>query len=305
MSIIRPPPSPPPPSLSTPSYRYVEECQLATSASRGIHGLSFGTLLDSGTGVHSLRWISSLEKASALDSFVAVTADEAMRKSVQEESDKLGTKTGRVVIGNWASTSTEEEENLKQLQLASPLIISDKGRLLPDEKFDTVLADYLIGAIDGFSPYFQERVFSRLVEHLKPGGFLYVVGLNPIPDEVDGPADVFCRVTKARDACILLAGHRCYREFPVDWVRDKLGEAGLEIRNTRCFPILYTHAAIVRQINVGRSKLGFFRNKALADGMRNHLDALEAESEKACSEVKGGRLQLGFDYVVCAELPAK
>jgi len=74
------------------------------------------------------------------------------------------------------------------------------------EKFDTILADYLVGAIDGFSPYFQDQIFPCLATKLNSGGRIYVVGLNPIPDKVEGDADIFCRVTKLRDACILLAG---------------------------------------------------------------------------------------------------
>jgi hypothetical protein len=40
----------------------------------------------------------------------------------------------QIVIGNWQDPS-----------------------FLHGEKYDTILADYLIGAIDGFSPYFQVR----------------------------------------------------------------------------------------------------------------------------------------------------
>lgn len=229
-----------------------------------------------------------------------MTADEAMRKAVEEEAAALKVTRGRIVIGNWASTNPSDEGASLAI---CPKIVNDKGRLLPSEKFDVVLADYLIGAIDGFSPYFQEQVFARLTEHLRPGALLYVVGLNPIPDSVSGPADVFCRVTKARDACILLAGHRCYREFPIDWVREKVKSAGLVVKHTRCFPILYSHEAIKRQINVARSKLEFFETEACAQGMRKHLDALERESEAACKAEPGGKLKLGFDYVVCAQLP--
>lgn len=35
--------------------------------------------------------------------------------------------------------------------------------------------------------------------------------MNPIPDEVTEPACIVSEVRRARDACILLAGHRPYR----------------------------------------------------------------------------------------------
>lgn len=66
--------------------------------------------------------------------------------------------------------------------------------LLEGKKYDTILADYLVGAIDGFSPYFQDQIFERITLHLNPGGRLYVVGLQPIPDEVEGDGNVFCKV---------------------------------------------------------------------------------------------------------------
>ena len=68
-------------------------------------------------------------------------------------------------------------------------------------KLDVILADYLIGAIDGFSPFTQELTFQRLRRHLAPGGRLYVIGLQPLPDHAPAPADVVCEVRRLRDAC--------------------------------------------------------------------------------------------------------
>lgn len=111
-----------------------------------------------------------------------------MQTNVMEEAKKLGVDMfGKVVVGNWDDSSSSQT-------------------LCKDEMFDTILADYLVGAIDGFSPYFQDLIFPRLCKHLKPGGRLYVVGLNPIPDKAEGDGNLICKVTKLRDACILLAG---------------------------------------------------------------------------------------------------
>lgn len=51
----------------------------------------------------------------------------------------------------------------------------------------------------------------RLKRHLNPHGRLYVIGMNPIPDSATPPADIISEIRQARDACILLAGHRPYR----------------------------------------------------------------------------------------------
>ena len=268
-------------------------------------GKPFGEFLDSGTGSHSLRWIASLVGKDADDSlsvsrFCAVTADETMRRNVQNETEKLGIEDkGEVVIGNWAEGFDLEEDGKRST------IIKGAGRhLCRDEKYDTILCDYLIGAVDGFSPYYQDRIFPRLVTHLRPGGRMYVVGLNPIPDSVDGPADVFCRITKLRDACILLANHRCYREYPPDWIERHLKLAGLEVVSQKRFPIMYSFNTMLRQLNVARSKLSLFPSKSLADEMRKSIDELEAEAKQAIEKSPTGRIRLGFDYVIAAELPS-
>uniref|UniRef100_A0A6U5KST7 Methyltransferase type 11 domain-containing protein n=1 Tax=Corethron hystrix TaxID=216773 RepID=A0A6U5KST7_9STRA len=253
----------------------------------------WGRLLDAGTGLHSLRWISTLlHEGSTVTSWSAVTADEGMRKSVQSEARGLGMLSdegsiGTVLIGNWQDEMTV---------------------LCEDELFDTIIVDYLVGSIDGFAPYYQDLIFPRIVRHLSPGGRIYVVGLQPIPDKVgngdDPKAQLVCEVRKVRDACILLGGHRCYREFPADWINRHLARAELEVIETKKFPILYSHSAIVRQINVGRSKLSLFPNKELAESMRITLDKLETESKEATASAERGRLKLGFDYIVAAELVA-
>lgn len=62
--------------------------------------------------------------------------------------------------------------------------------------FDTILADYLIGAVDGFSPYTQDVIVEKLSNYLKPGGKIYIIGMNPIPDTNVPPANVVSEVTK-------------------------------------------------------------------------------------------------------------
>ena len=37
--------------------------------------------------------------------------------------------------------------------------------------------------------------------------------------------------------------------------------------------------------------------------MRKSIDALEAEAKKAIEKSRTGRLRLGFDYVITAEMP--
>lgn len=241
----------------------------------------FGSVLDAGTGVHSLRWIATLVDKGMTD-FTAITADESMRRQVQFEAEELAVdRCGTILVGNWF-----DEKN--------PL---DLGQ----ETYDTIIADYLIGAMDGFSPYKQDLVIDKLAKLLRPKGRLYVVGLEPIPDAVPGDANVICRTCHVRDACILLAGNRCYREFPLWWVERQIEQCNLlHVLQSSQHSILYRHETIVKQINVARSKLPFFPNAELRAAMAHVLDELETQSKDA-TERAGGRLALGFDYVVSAE----
>jgi len=154
--------------------------------------LPFGRILDSGTGLNSLKWIQSLN--STCSAWTAVTADAQMQSTILADS---GIAAGirpcdRLLVGNWMND-----------QFCDSL-----------GEYDTILADYLIGAVDGFSPFAQDLIIKRLKRHLSPQGRLYLVGMQPIPDHAAGAAEVITEVRRARDACILLAGHRPYRWVP-------------------------------------------------------------------------------------------
>ena len=290
----------------------------------------FGSVLDAGTGLHSLRWIATLESKGMTD-FVAITADTSMQAKVQQEANDLGmSHLGNVLIHNWFAP---EVENHKTTTTTTTTTTNP----LEGQFFDTILADYLIGAMDAFSPYQQDQIMAKLAKYLKPSGRLYIVGLEPIPSSVSSstnnngdnqqhPANIICKVRQVRDACILLAGHACYREYPLSWAMRQVQQCPdlqlLHAQNDNdnhdaksstssppaCFrfPILYRHATIVKQINVARSKLKLIANKhasqALANSLAHVLDELEAQSYAATTtNDNDGRIQLGFDYVVAAE----
>ena len=60
---------------------------------------------------------------------------------------------------------------------------------------------------------------------------------------------------------------------------------------------------MLRQIDVGRSKLKLFPTKGLGKEMGSVLDELETECREVTNRQKDGRITLGFDYVVVAERP--
>eukprot|EP00985_Skeletonema_marinoi_P000485 scaffold187_cov140-Skeletonema_marinoi.AAC.10 len=293
-------------------FGYIEECQVDDPNNKG----SFGRFLDAGTGSHSLRWMASILHREhllantsngalsspniSMDSFTAITADENMRRRVFNEAKELGiADKGDAIIGNWKEGVGKDGT----VEFGASDTSDGSKLLLEGQQFDTILADYLVGAIDGFSPYFQDLIFNRLVPHLAPGGRLYVIGLQPIPDSVNSPANIMCKIRRVRDACILLANHRCYREYPLDWIERHLRKSGLNVVQSRTYPIRYDHATMVRQINVGRSKLKLFPTKGMAAEMGKVLDDLEKESLEVTRKQADGRITLGYDYVVVAERP--
>ncbi|GMH83187.1 hypothetical protein TrVE_jg3752 [Triparma verrucosa] len=253
----------------------------------------FGDFLDSGTGNHSLEWIVKLENEGCINSWKAVTADVKMQNAV---ASKLATlkpdSSGEIVLGNWASSESTTAA------VPSTLISHNTGTLLPSSTYDVILADYLLGAVDGFSPYYQDQILPRLKTHLKPKGKIYIVGLNPIPDTFPGSGNIICEIRRLRDACILLAGHRCYREYPVEWVERHMRGIGFECVSRR-FPILWSGESAMRQVNVAKSKLGLMKGTCRG-GMKAEIERIEKEVERI---FKGGkRIQVGFDYVVCGTL---
>ncbi len=173
----------------------------------------YGDVLDAGTGIYSLRWLAGLlyRHSSPNDplhmtSYVAVTADDNFRTDCQKKAEELGiSEWGSVVRGNW------DIQNAENIDSSEKDENDQNNRLCNGQMFDTILADYLVGAVDHFSPFYQDQLFTRLSSHLRKGGVMHLTGLNPIPEMIGGPGNIFCRITKLRDACILLAGSRPYR----------------------------------------------------------------------------------------------
>jgi hypothetical protein len=230
----------------------------------------WGGVLDAGTGRHSLEWISSLNSSR----WTAVTADaERARKLEREFLDRMR-PWDRVIGGNWADEA-----------------------LLHGESFDVVLADYLLGSIDGHAPYFQDRLFERLRRHV--GGRLYVVGLEPYPRTAETPGGrIILEIVRLRDACILLAGDRCFREYPREWTIRRLESSGFTVEESRVFPCRYGHKFIDEQLEVCELKLPFFSSRDLAQSFSGRIHELRQRAF-ASFDPPGG-IAFGEDYVILA-----
>lgn len=308
-------------------------------------GKPYGDFLDAGTGSYSLRWVAGLlyrhndpiNDPLYMNSYVAVTACEEMRQNTFREAQEMGIdQYGKVIIGNWAAgydTQTYSLNNNDNEQSGKQKDQFGHGnqQCLPLEEnqmFDTILADYLVGAVDHFAPFFQDLLFPRLcTHHLKSGGRLYITGLGPIPDKAAPPktddetyyyqgADVFCRLTKLRDACILLAGSRPYREHPPDWVIRNLdsldvssfsgqgqGMFQMKVLNHKKFPKKYNYEIMALQVEAARSTLQFIQDDFLRETMAKQIDQIDRECYEICEKAPNGKNEFyfGYDYVITAE----
>lgn len=230
----------------------------------------WGTVLDAGTGTHSLTWISGLPCTR----WTAVTAEPdrgAELRGLFAETEP----PGEVVIGSWEDPA-----------------------LLSDQRFDVVVADYLLGAVEMCSPYFQGEMFGRLRPHVD--GVLYVVGLEPFPKFADSPGrELIQQIIALRDACFLLAGERPYREYPAQWVCAQLDRAGFDVELHRTFTNVYGDPFVRTQLNVASAQLAYVPAPRLKMALQSHIEAL-GERASAHAELQDG-VRWGNDYVIAAK----
>lgn len=232
----------------------------------------FGSVLDAGTGTHSMRWLSGIETSR----WTAVTGASAHAAQVRKAVGARMRPQDRLLVGNWTDPD-----------------------LLAGELFDTVLADYLLGAIEGFAPYFQTELFARL----RPltGGRLYVTGVEPyvVARPRDEAGRLVWEIGRFRDSCLTLAGERHYREYPLDWVLLHLRRSGFEPVEARKFPIRYKERFVNGQIDMCRPRLASLEDVAVARAMTDYGESLRARA-LAFIEANGS-LRHGFDYVIAAD----
>lgn len=245
----------------------------AVEAFEAAQPVPWGPVLDAGTGVHSLRWLLG----TPAESVTAITASTSLADEVRAQLDAVALAAkARLVLGNWSDPS-----------------------LLAGERFAVVLVDYLLGALDAYQPYGQALLFPRLREVLAPGGRVYVVGLEPSPARASEPwGELILATERLRDAAILLAGDRCYREYPRAWVAAALERAGLEVEATQRFPIRYGVQHVTRQLGVARRKLPRI-DPPLAAALAARADRLEQEA----GALAAARGVFGEDYLVVARAP--
>jgi hypothetical protein len=244
-------------------FAYIEELQ---------EPAGWGDFLDAGTGTHSIGWVTSL----GTQRWTAVTGAPRHAAQVWELVGAVMRPQDRLIVGNWVDAA-----------------------LLENEAYDTVLADYLLGAVEGFAPYFQSELFRRLRPLTRRR--LYVTGLEPYvaarPDDEAGA--IVWEIGRFRDSCLTLTGEMHYREYPLDWVLTQLERSGFRPIAARKFKIRYKAAFVNSQIGMCEPRLATLADRDLARALGAHGDALR---RRALDYVKAhGGLRHGFDYVIAAD----
>lgn len=238
-----------------------------------LHGTSpWGSVLDAGTGRGSMRWLLSLPT----ERWTAITGSAQMAEATRREIGDRQREQDRLIVGNWINPD-----------------------LLSGERHDVVLADYLIGAVEAFAPYWQSRLFERLRPLV--GGRLYLIGLEPYlmntADDEDGR--LVAAIGKLRDACLLLGNGRPYREFPMDWTMRQLELSGYRVVDVQRIAIRYGERFVTSQLDLAAQAINALRDRRLAAAMQAHIAELRLRC-LAHVQAEGG-LRHGFDYIIVAE----
>lgn len=232
----------------------------------------WGSILDAGAGLNSTGWICTLNT----DRWTAVSASPGHLAQVEAHVRPRMRPSDKLVLGNWTDP-----------------------KLLSGEVYDTVLADYLLGAVEGFAPYFQEDLFARL--RGLTGRTFYAVGLDPYvtqePQTAAGRA--IWEIGRLRDVCLLLAGEQPYREYPAEWCRAALERSGFRVTAARKFPNRYKTRFVNGQLDMCIQRLPKLADRDLARSLEVKVERLRREALALCEVERG--LVHGCDWVIAAE----
>jgi len=227
------------------------------------HPGQWGDVIDAGTGPRSLLWLASCP----LSSITAVTANESSKASTLVETKQyLDLSRDKVVVGQW-----QDSEFLR-------------GR-----QFDTVVADWLLGAVEFFAPHYQVSLIRRLHKLVKPGGWLLFDGREPDDLKARNGTGVqmMLEIDTLRDAASILSQRRPYREIPQWWVEEQLTTLGFKIHKTHQNPIWLTTEYVQSQLEWAGDEIKLVKDDTLRSGLEKRLEAMKSHATSTMSEWKG------------------
>eukprot|EP00316_Scyphosphaera_apsteinii_P015553 CAMPEP_0119307092 /NCGR_PEP_ID=MMETSP1333-20130426/7679_1 /TAXON_ID=418940 /ORGANISM="Scyphosphaera apsteinii, Strain RCC1455" /LENGTH=395 /DNA_ID=CAMNT_0007310561 /DNA_START=374 /DNA_END=1561 /DNA_ORIENTATION=- len=302
--------------ITTKTWKWLTK---ATNAARGHR--RWGHVLDAGTGPSSMSWLCT----QPTESVVAVTAARAMSTKLKAElkapckpvespantsangqqptydgrSRKAGHHPNTLLVGTWFA-----REEGKQPLTEHPVYTA--------QKFDTVLADYLLGALEHFAAFTEQKMMDVLVSSIKDDGLLLLCGRKPYP--YPGPQGyrslkystarkIVLSAERVRDAAMLLSHQREYREFPAWWVREALRQRGVEIIDQESFAGRVDLEYVTTQLGWARREARKVDSASLSAGLLRHIKELQAAADADARLNRNGGVNIGGSYCIVARKP--
>ena len=141
-----------------------------------------------------------------------------------------------------------------------------------------MIAENLLGAVDGFAPFFQAALLARLRK--LTARRLYFAGMEPyVIARPDHPAGALIwEIGRFRDACLILAGQQPYREYPLAWVLDQLRCSGFRTIAGRKVRTAYKANCVNEQVDLCLQHLESLADQGLARSLVAHGNALRARA---------------------------
>lgn len=108
--------------------------------------------------------------------------------------------------------------------------VTDLKNLFPNSHFDVIMADFLMAAVAGWCPFKEIDAIKELYRVLKPNGIIVFAGFEePSYATIDPIEKLALALNDFRDFARILTGGKIYREFPLNWMLDRLEEIGFNI----------------------------------------------------------------------------
>ncbi len=239
---------------------------------------SWGDVLDAGAGLSSMCFVMrqryrSLTEVTAVEE--GTYGRSGLREALASAASAVGSSSSsppkpppvHIVVGNWQDENLLRDHNVG-------------GR----DRFDVVLADYLLGAAEEFWPYGADVMLGRVLDAVKVGGYLFVVGVEPYETSLQrtdgGQAPAILDVEALGDAAALLSGRRSYRELPEAWVLRHLARAGgvFRVVGTQRFPMKLGAGYMASQVRYAEQRAGDVQNAALQAGLLSRAQELAGQA---------------------------
>ncbi|KAK3262218.1 hypothetical protein CYMTET_28913 [Cymbomonas tetramitiformis] len=232
----------------------------ATLANEGLS--SWGDVLDAGAGLGSMCWLlgqphGSLTGVTAREGGTYGASDLRWAAASRPEVDA---DEVYIVRGNWRDES-----------------------FLRERRYDVVVADYLLGAVEQHWAHGADAMMDRLLAALRVGGYLLVVGLEPydlVLGRSAGTQDrLILDIEAIGDSAAVIAGESTYRELPERWVRHQIERRQPEYRvvATRQFPMQLSAKTLGKQISHARQMAAKIDDSALQEAYTRRIGVLESE----------------------------